>query len=98
MSPFRTDFPIFSNIPNLVYLDSASTSMKPQRVIDAMSHCMGYTYANIHRGTYDLSIEAEGIYHRSKVAVCRALHTQDPAEIVYTYNANYAFLLLAQSM
>jgi cysteine desulfurase/selenocysteine lyase len=98
MSPFRSDFPIFQNIPTLVYLDSASTAQKPQAVVDAMVHCMTHTYANIHRGMYDISTQAEAIYVASKQAVCSVLHTTDTSEIVYTYNANYATNMLAQSM
>ena len=33
----RKDFPIFKNYPDLVYLDNAATSQKPQQVIDAVS-------------------------------------------------------------
>ena len=46
---FRTDFPIFTSHPELVYLDSASTAQKPQQVIDAISHFFATDYANIHR-------------------------------------------------
>jgi selenocysteine lyase/cysteine desulfurase len=47
---------------------------------------------------YDLSTQAEAIYVASKQAVCSVLHTTDTSEIVYTYNANYAVNILAQSM
>ena len=32
----RKDFPMIENNPDLVYLDSAATSLKPQCVIDAV--------------------------------------------------------------
>ena len=32
----RKDFPIYHNNPNLVYLDSTATSLKPQSVIDSL--------------------------------------------------------------
>ena len=94
---FRSDFPIFTTHPGLVYLDSASTAHKPQRVIDALSHFFATDYANIHRGSYDLSMESSRLYDRAKLAVAKKLNTT-PAEIVFTYNATYAFNLIAQGL
>ena len=33
----RADFPIFNAHPELIYLDSAATTQKPQAVVDALS-------------------------------------------------------------
>lgn len=46
---FRDDFPIFQNRPNLVYLDSASSTQKPAQVIRAIGDFLENGYANIHR-------------------------------------------------
>ncbi len=70
---FRSDFPIFASHPDLVYLDSASTAQKPRHVIDAMSKMLEESYANIHRGAYDLSEMAEAYYESSKEHVARHL-------------------------
>ena len=94
---FRHDFPIFTTHPSLVYLDSASSAHKPQNVIDALSHFFANDYANIHRWAYDLSMESSRLYDRSKSAVATKLGAS-PAEIVFTYNATYAFNLIAQSL
>jgi len=37
MNQFRQDFPIFSHHPDLVFLDSTSSSQKPAYVIDALT-------------------------------------------------------------
>lgn len=95
---FRSDFPIFTTHPDLVFLDSASSSQKPQWVIDAMTHHMTHSYANIHRGAYDLSTLSEDIFHHSKQAIVRFLHAKNTGEIAYFYNATAAFNYLAQSM
>ena len=34
----KNDFPIFKNVPKLVYLDNSATTQKPQTVIDAISN------------------------------------------------------------
>ncbi len=94
---FRSDFPIFTTHPELVYLDSASTAQKPQQVIDAISHFFATDYANIHRWAYDLSTQSSLLYDRAKAAVASKLHAS-PAEIVFTYNATYAFNLIAQGL
>lgn len=61
-------FPIFKNNPELVYLDNAATTQKPQQVIDAISHYYSHTNANID-GSYSLSRETQNIFHmvRGKV-------------------------------
>jgi cysteine desulfurase/selenocysteine lyase len=34
----RAQFPVFSNNPGLVFLDTAASAQKPQIVIDALAH------------------------------------------------------------
>lgn len=68
---YKKDFPIFTTYPELVYLDSASSVQKPQKVLDAMREMMECKYANIHRGSYDLSEMAEVIFERSKEKVAK---------------------------
>lgn len=94
---FRSDFPIFITHPDLIYLDSASSAQKPQVVIDALSRYFATSYANIHRGSYDLSMESSLLYDRAKQAVASKL-SASPMEIVFTYNATYAFNLIAQGL
>ena len=56
------DFPILARTQRgkpLVYLDSAASAQKPRAVIDAISRLLrGPSYANIHRGVYELSERA----------------------------------------
>ena len=54
----KNKFPIFRNNPDLVYLDSAATSQKPQEVIDAVCNFYSKNNASVKRGVYDLSEEA----------------------------------------
>ena len=67
---FKKDFPIFTNRPKLIYLDSAATTQKPKAVIDAVTNFYTKYNSNVHRGVYDLSIEATEIYEgaRKKIA------------------------------
>ena len=57
----RADFPIFEQEIHgkpLAYLDSAATSQKPRQVLDAIRTFYETSYANVHRGVYELSERA----------------------------------------
>lgn len=56
----KADFPIFQQPANtnLVYLDNAATTQKPQVVIDAISNYYKNSNANVHRGVHRLSDES----------------------------------------
>lgn len=94
---FRSDFPIFTTHPDLVFLDSASSAQKPQYVIDSLSRYFASDYANIHRGAYDLSMASSLLYDKAKKAIAEKLWARAD-EIVFTYNATYAFNLLSRSL
>jgi len=94
----RSDFSIFSNNPDLIYLDSASTAQKPRMVIDGMRDFMERDYANIHRGAYSLSERSEELYDASKKAMARLINAKSTAEVNYTYNATYALNLFVSSL
>ncbi len=102
---FKKDFPIFSNHSGLIYLDSGASAQKPAMVIDWIKDFLSQTYANIHRGTYAISEEAEDLYYSSKEACARLLNgLEQPMkfctanEIIYTYNATYAYNMLAETL
>jgi len=94
----RSDFPIFQNHPELVFLDSTSTTQKPGYVIDGIGDFYSHTYANIHRGLYDIAQESETLYFESKRKFAQFIGKTDYKEIIYTYNANYAINLIAQTL
>ncbi len=65
----RDEFPVFAANPGLVYLDSAATSQKPQRVIDRLTRFYAEENANIHRGVYALSADATAMYDDARAEV-----------------------------
>lgn len=97
MAQIKNDFPIFKNNPGLVYLDSTSTSQKPQKVIDDLKSYLENDYANIHRGAYILSERSEHMYEASKKKVAECIWATSWKEVIYTFNSNYALNLLAAS-
>ena len=91
----KNDFPIFKTYPDLVYLDSAATSQKPQSVIDAVSQFYSSQNANIHRGIYDLSQSATEAFENSRKKVANFIGTKNASEIVFTSGATEAFNYVA---
>ncbi|MDP5038843.1 MAG: aminotransferase class V-fold PLP-dependent enzyme [Candidatus Gracilibacteria bacterium] len=98
MTSFRQDFPIFNNNKDLIFLDSTSSSQKPAYVIDGIKDYLENNYSNIHRGLYDIAINSEKLYFDSKKKVAEFLNAKSFAEIIYTYNSNYALNLISQTL
>lgn len=95
---FKKDFPIFATHPNLVFLDSASSTQKPAMVIEGMKQYFETNYSNIHRGAYDLSMNSSELYDQSKRKFAEFIGADSHNEIVYTYNATYALNLIARGL
>ncbi|HET8786120.1 MAG TPA: cysteine desulfurase [Candidatus Limnocylindrales bacterium] len=96
----RRDFPILRQEINghpLTYLDSASTSQKPQVVIDAVDTYYREYNANVHRGIYTIGERATAAYERARATVGRFINAPDSHEIVFTRNATEAINLVAYS-
>ena len=96
----RADFPILARQVNgkpLVYLDSAASAQKPRAVIEAMTHAMEHSYANVHRGLHTLANETTDAYEgaRKKVA---AFIGAEPGEIVFTKGGTEAINLVAAGL
>lgn len=94
----RADFPILRREIHghpLVYLDSASSSQKPQVVIDAVAGYYESYNANVHRGIYEIGEQATAAYESARASVARFLNAPSPREIVFTRNATEAINLVA---
>jgi cysteine desulfurase/selenocysteine lyase len=91
----KKDFPIFKNHPDLIYLDSAATSQKPQSVIDAVNAFYTKYNSNVHRGIYELSDEATEIFEGARGKIAKFIGADSAKEIVFTANASEAINLVA---
>ncbi len=83
----KFDFPIFKNIPSLVYLDSTATSLKPQSVIDKEVEYYEKYCANVFRGVYKISERATEEYEKTREVVAKFINAKSPKEIVFTRSA-----------
>lgn len=96
----RADFPILRSRVHgheLVYLDNAATSQKPQAVIDAIVRYYTSANANIHRGVHYLSQIATEEFEAGRRAVQKFVNAADAGEIVFTRGTTEAINLAAQA-
>ena len=94
----RKDFPIFEQEFHgkpLAYLDSAASAQKPRQMLKAMEAFYETSYANVHRGVYELAERAtEGLETaREKVRVL--LNAPAAREVIFVRNATEGINLVA---
>ncbi len=97
----RRDFPILGRRMRgdspLVYLDNASTTQKPNQVIDAISGYYKNHNANIHRAVYELAEEATAAYESTRDKVAKFLNIKNREEIVFVRGTTEGINLVAYS-
>lgn len=96
----RRDFPILSQSiygHQLVWMDNAATTQKPQLVIDRLSHFYAYENSNIHRGAHELAMRATDAFESARDTVARFLGAHSGDEIVFVRGTTEAINLIAQS-
>ena len=94
----RADFPIFDqeiNGKSLAYLDSAVTSQKPRRMLDAMTRFYETSYGNVHRGVYALSERATAAFEGARQTVQALVNAPEAREVIFTRNATEGLNLVA---
>jgi cysteine desulfurase / selenocysteine lyase len=94
----RADFPIFEQEIHgkpLAYLDSAASSQKPRLVLDAMTEFYETSYANIHRGVYDLGERATEAFEGAREKARAFVNAETTREVVFTRNVTAAINLVA---
>jgi cysteine desulfurase/selenocysteine lyase len=97
----RKDFPILErtvreNKP-LVYLDNASTTQKPNQVIDAITDYYRNHNANIHRAVYALAEESTELYEKTRDKIVDFINVQRRDEIIFVRGTTEAINLVAYS-
>jgi cysteine desulfurase / selenocysteine lyase len=104
----RADFPIFShNVRKcadgverpLCYLDSAVSTHKPKRVIDALVAFLSNDYGSVHRGAYQLSVRASDAYESARARVAKFIGSSVASEqIVFTRGTTESLNILAHGL
>ena len=97
----RADFAILNEQVHgkeLVYLDNAATSQKPQQVINAIVEAYTHWNSNIHRGVHHLSQVATQHHEEARKTVAAFIHAQSAEEIIFTKGTTDSINALAFSL
>ncbi|PIW36937.1 MAG: cysteine desulfurase [Candidatus Kerfeldbacteria bacterium CG15_BIG_FIL_POST_REV_8_21_14_020_45_12] len=96
----QQDFPFLKS--GVHFLDNASTSQRPQVVIDAITDYYTNYNANVHRGIYSWSEQASEAYEATREAVREFIGASSVEEIIFTsgttHSLNLAARLLGQDL
>jgi len=93
----KKDFPIFKNCNNkypLIYFDNASTTQKPQCVIDNIINFYTTYNANVHRGAYSIAEKATLKYENAREEVAKFINAEKE-EIIFTKGTTESINLIA---
>ena len=97
----RQDFPVLHQEVHgqpLVYLDNAATTLKPQVVIDTVSHFCATDYANVRRGVHTLSARATTRFEAVRSQVQRFINAANPQEIIFVRGVTEGVNLVAHGL
>ena len=82
---------------DLVYLDNAATSQRPQAVIDLWNEITFHSNANIHRAVHRLADEATQAYEGARDAVREFINAEFREEVIMTSGTTASINLVAFS-
>lgn len=80
----------------MVYLDSAATAQTPLCVLEAMQEYYTSFRANVHRGVYQISVEATERYNRARKTAADFLSAPDEQSIIFTRGTTESINLVMQ--
>ena len=96
----KSHFPLLERMVNdhrIVYLDSAASSQKPTVVLEKMDNYYRTIHANVHRGAYEIAVQATDELEAARTAVAGFIGAPDTQEVIFTKNATEAINLVARS-
>jgi cysteine desulfurase / selenocysteine lyase len=96
----RRDFPILAERVNgrqLIWLDNAATTQKPQTVIDRLKYFYEHENSNVHRAAHELAARSTDAYEGAREKIRVFLNAPSANEIVFVRGATEAINLVAQS-
>jgi len=101
INKIREDFPILQKKVNnkpFIYLDSACTSLKPKKVIDAiLAYYTEYTGC-AGRSIHKFATKTTEEFEKAREKVAKFINAKKPEEIVWTKNTTEAINLIAHSL
>jgi len=96
----RQDFPILQERVHgrqLIWLDNAATTQKPNAVIDRLSYFYEHENSNVHRAAHTLAARATDAYESAREKTRRFLNASSTREIVFVRGTTEGINLVAQA-
>ena len=95
----KSRFPIFSDSENtdLVFLDNASTTQKPDVVVEKLNDFYSRYNANVHRGIYRIGELATMEYESVRKKIAGFINAKSEKNIVFTKGTTESINLVAYS-
>jgi cysteine desulfurase / selenocysteine lyase len=82
---------------NLVYLDSAATTLKPNVVVDRIQKFYAMESSNVHRGAHHLSDQATRSFEAARIQIQKLINAASDEEIIFTKGTTEGINLVATS-
>lgn len=93
----RSQFPLLQTYPELIYLDNAATTQKPQAVLTALNDFYTKANANVHRGLYPLAELATSQYEQARTTVAGFIGAQ-AEEVIFTSGTTDSLNLVVEML
>lgn len=93
----KEQFPIFISQPDLVYLDSAATALKPMSVVDVICDYYENYSANVERGLYPIADRATLAVRNAREDVA-GFFGATASQLIFTSGATQSMNLVARSV
>ncbi len=100
LAEVRSQFPALQQKVHghdLVYLDSAATTLKPKSVIERITQFNSFETANVHRGAHFLSDKATVEFEGAREKIRTFLNASGAEEIIFTKGTTEGINLIASS-
>ncbi len=82
---------------DLVYLDSAATTLKPDVVVDRIQKFYAMESSNVHRGAHHLSDQATRSFEAARIQIQKLINASSDEEIIFTKGTTDGINLVATS-
>jgi cysteine desulfurase/selenocysteine lyase len=92
----RKDFPVLET--GVIYLDSASSSLTPEPVLQKMLQFYHEYRANVGRGPYEFSRRATYEYEQAREKVARFINARSKDEVIFTRNTTEGINIVANGL
>ena len=90
----REAFPIYNDNQDLVYLDSAASSLKLNKVRELTNYYYEHLNTNVFRSIYDLAYESTNLYEETRSVVAKFINAKSD-EIVFTKGTTNSINIIA---